>query len=450
MDRFFRISERGSTVRTEVLAGLATFATMAYILVVNPSILGGVADVSGLKLDHTQLVTVTALVAGVMTIAMGFVANVPMALAAGLGINAFVAFSLVAGKGLDWPEAMGVIVVEGIVMLVLVLAGLREAIMNAIPNALVRAIGAGIGIFIALIGLTNAGIVVHPEGGGTIVAISPDLASWSTLVFLVGLVGTAVLMARRVPAALLIGIVIATVLGMIINGLATGTPVPGAVLPDSVASAPDFSLVGDVSFGFFGALGLGAALAVVLTALMANFFDAMGTALAVGRRAGLTDDEGRLPMMRRVLLVESAGAITGGAASASSNTIFVESTAGAAQGGRTGLANVVTGVLFLLAMFLAPLAAVIPSAATGPVLVVVGALMISQLATIDWDDIGVALPVFATVTLMPFTYSIANGVGAGMVLYVLIAVLRGRWRDVHPLLAAVAAVFVWYFANGTV
>jgi AGZA family xanthine/uracil permease-like MFS transporter len=450
MDRFFRISERGSTVRTEVLAGLATFATMAYILVVNPSILGGVADASGLKLDHTQLVTVTALVAGVMTIAMGFVANVPMALAAGLGINAFVAFSLVAGKGLDWPEAMGVIVVEGVVMLVLVLAGLREAIMNAIPNALVRAIGAGIGIFIALIGLTNAGIVVHPEGGGTIVAISPDLASWSTLVFLVGLVGTAVLMARRVPAALLIGIVIATVLGMVINGLATGTPVPGAVLPDSVASAPDFSLVGDVSFGFFGALGLGAALAVVLTALMANFFDAMGTALAVGRRAGLTDDEGRLPMMRRVLLVESAGAIAGGAASASSNTIFVESTAGAAQGGRTGLANVVTGVLFLLAMFLAPLAAVIPSAATGPVLVVVGALMISQLATIDWDDIGVALPVFATVTLMPFTYSIANGVGAGMVLYVLIAVLRGRWRDVHPLLAAVAAVFVWYFANGTV
>jgi AGZA family xanthine/uracil permease-like MFS transporter len=450
MDRFFRISERGSTVRTEVLAGLATFATMAYILVVNPSILGGVADASGLKLDHTQLVTVTALVAGVMTIAMGFVANVPMALAAGLGINAFVAFSLVAGKGLDWPEAMGVIVVEGIVMLVLVLAGLREAIMNAIPNALVRAIGAGIGIFIALIGLTNAGIVVHPEGGGTIVAISPDLASWSTLVFLVGLVGTAVLMARRVPAALLIGIAIATVLGIVINALAGGTPVPGAELPGSVTAAPDFSLVGDVSFGFFGALGLGAALAVVLTALMANFFDAMGTALAVGRRAGLTDDEGRLPMMRRVLLVESAGAIAGGAASASSNTIFVESTAGAAQGGRTGLANVVTGVLFLLAMFLAPLAAVIPSAATGPVLVVVGALMISQLATIDWDDIGVALPVFATVTLMPFTYSIANGVGAGMVLYVLIAVLRGRWRDVHPLLAAVAAVFVWYFANGTV
>ncbi|WP_022928537.1 NCS2 family permease [Patulibacter americanus] len=450
MDRFFRISERGSTVRTEVLAGLATFATMAYILVVNPSILGGVADASGLKLDHTQLVTVTALVAGVMTIAMGFVANVPMALAAGLGINAFVAFSLVAGKGLDWPEAMGVIVVEGIVMLVLVLAGLREAIMNAIPNALVRAIGAGIGIFIALIGLTNAGIVVHPEGGGTIVAISPDLASWSTLVFLVGLVGTAVLMARRVPAALLIGIAIATVLGIVINALSGGTPVPGAELPGSITAAPDFSLVGDVSFGFFGALGLGAALAVVLTALMANFFDAMGTALAVGRRAGLTDDEGRLPMMRRVLLVESAGAIAGGAASASSNTIFVESTAGAAQGGRTGLANVVTGVLFLLAMFLAPLAAVIPSAATGPVLVVVGALMISQLATIDWDDIGVALPVFATVTLMPFTYSIANGVGAGMVLYVLIAVLRGRWRDVHPLLAAVAAVFVWYFANGTV
>jgi AGZA family xanthine/uracil permease-like MFS transporter len=450
MERFFRLAERNTTVRTEVLAGLATFATMAYILIVNPEILGGVADGTGLKLDHTQLVTVTALVAGVMTIAMGFFANVPMALAAGLGINAFVAFSLVAGKGLDWPEAMGVIVVEGVVMLVLVLAGLREAIMDAIPTSLVRAIGAGIGLFIALIGLTNAGIVVHPEGGGTIVAINPDLASWNTLVFVVALVGIGALMARRVPAALLIGILIATVLGIVINGVADGTPVPGAELPDSVTATPDFSLVGDVSFDFFSTIGVGAALAVVLTALMANFFDAMGTALAIGRRAGLTDDEGRLPMMRRVLLVESAGAIVGGAASASSNTIFVESTAGAAQGGRTGLANVVTGVLFLLAMFLAPLAAVIPSAATGPVLVVVGALMISQIAGIDWDDIGVALPAFATVALMPFTYSIANGVGAGMVLYVLIAVLRGRWRDVHPLLAVVAAVFVWYFAHGTV
>jgi AGZA family xanthine/uracil permease-like MFS transporter len=435
MDRFFRISDRGSTVRTEVLAGLATFATMAYILVVNPSILGAVADGTGLKLDPAQLVTATALVAGLLTIAMGVFANVPMALAAGLGINAFVTYTLVAGRGLDWSDAMGVIVIEGVVMLVLVLVGLREAIMDAIPDALKRSIGAGIGLFIALIGLVDAGIVQHPKDGGTIVALNGEIATWNTLVFVVGLVAIGVLVARRVPAALLLGILLATVLGIVINGLASGTPVTGAELPGSVTATPDFGLVGDVSFNVFDVLGVGAAIAVIVAVLMANFFDAMGTALAVGRRA---------------VLVESAGAVAGGAASASSNTIFIESTAGAAQGARTGLANVVTGVLFLLCMFLAPLAAVIPSAATGPVLVVVGALMIAQIAAIDWEDIGVALPAFATIILMPFTYSIANGVGAGVVLYVLIAVLRGRWRDVHPLLAVVAAVFVWYFSYGTV
>lgn len=450
MDRFFRISERGSTVRTEVLAGLATFATMAYILAVNPAILGGVADGTGLKLDHTQLVTVTALVAGLMTIAMGVFANVPMALAAGLGINAFVAFTLVAGKGLDWPEAMGVIVIEGVIMLVLVIAGLREAIMNAIPDSLKRAIGAGIGLFIAFIGLVNSGIVEHPKDGGTIVALGHDLASWNTLVFVVGLVAIGVLVARGVPGALLLGIVLATVLGIVINAIDSGTPVPGAELPSSVTATPDFGLVGDINFNVFDTLGVAAAAAVIVAVLMANFFDAMGTALAIGRKAELTDEQGRLPMLRRVLLVESAGAIVGGAASASSNTIYLESTAGAAQGGRTGLANVVTGVLFLVAMFLSPLASVIPSAATGPVLVVVGALMIGQIADLDWDDIGIALPAFATVVLMPFTYSIANGVGAGMILFVLIAVLRGRWRDVHPLLVVVAAVFVWYFIHGTV
>ncbi len=450
MDRFFRITERGSSLRSEVLGGLVTFATMAYILVVNPDILGSVPDAAGVTLDHAQLVTVTALVAGVMTIAMGLVANVPMALAAGLGVNAFVAFTLVAGRGLTWPEAMGVIVIEGVVMLVLVLVGLREAIMNAIPDALKRAIAGGIGLFIALIGLVNGGIVGHPEGGGTIVALGEGFSSWNTAVFVLGLALMAVLMAARVPGALLIGIAVATVAGLIVNGVVDGTPVPGAELSGSVVAAPDFGLVGEFSFNVFEVVGIGAALALIVTVLMANFFDAMGTALAVGREAGLTDAEGRLPQMRRVLLVESAGAIAGGAGSASSNTIYVESTAGVAQGARTGLSNVVTGVLFLLAMFFAPLATMIPSAATGPALVVVGALMISQISGIDWDDLGVALPAFATIALMPFTYSIANGVGAGMVLYVLIALGRGRWRDIHPLMAVVAAVFVWYFLRGPV
>ena len=449
MDRFFRITERGSTVGTEVLGGVVTFATMAYILIVNPSILGSLPDAAGATLDHGQLVTVTALVAGVMTIVMGLVANVPMALAAGLGVNAFVAFTLVGGRGLSWPEAMGVIVIEGIVMLVLVLVGLREAIMNAIPDGLKRAIAGGIGLFIALIGLVDGGIVAHPEAG-TIVALNSDFGSWNTVVFVVALAGIAILMAWRVPGALLIGIVVATAVGIVVNAVADGTPVPGAQLPDSIAATPDFGLVGDISFNVFEVVGFGAALALIVTVLMANFFDAMGTALAIGREANLTDAQGQLPQMRRVLIVESTGAIAGGAASASSNTIFVESTAGAAQGARTGLANIVTGVLFLLAMFFAPLAGIIPAAATGPALVVVGALMISQVAGIDWNDVGIAVPAFATVALMPFTYSIANGVGAGMVLYVIIALGRGQWRRIHPLMAIVAALFVWYFVRGPI
>jgi AGZA family xanthine/uracil permease-like MFS transporter len=450
MDRFFRITERGSTVRAEVLGGLVTFATMAYIVALNPAILGSVKDKTGLTLDPTQLVTVTALVAGVMTIAMGLFANVPMALAAGLGVNAFVAFTLVAGHGLSWPDAMGVIVIEGIVMLVLVLIGLREAIMNAIPDALKRAIGAGIGLFIALIGFVDGGIVIHPDGGGTIVALSDHFRSWGTLVFVVTLLVAAILMARRIPGALLIAIVVGTVVGMIVNAAASGTPVPGATWPHKVVAAPDFGLVGDARFHVFTAIGWGAAIGLILTVLMANFFDAMGTALAIGREADLVDSKGRLPQMRNVLIVESVGAVAGGAASASSNTIFVESTAGAAQGAKTGLANIVTGVLFLLAMFLSPIVGIIPSAATGPALVVVGALMISQAAGIDWQDMGVAVPAFATMALMPFTYSIANGVGAGVVLYVLIALGRGKWRDIHPLLAVVGAFFVWYFLRGVV
>jgi len=450
MDRFFRISERGSTVRTEVIGGLVTFATMAYIVALNPAILGNVKDGAGLQLDFGQLVTVTALVAGVMTIAMGLFANVPMALAAGLGVNAFVAFTLVAGRGLSWADAMGVIVIEGVVMLILVLVGLREAIMNAIPDGLKRAIGAGIGLFIALIGFVDGGIVVHPEAGGTVVALNEHFRNWNTFVFVLTLLLAAILMARRIPGALLIAIVTGTIAAMIVNGVSDGTPIAYATWPHKVFATPDFGLIGDARFHVFTVLGWGAGIGLVLTVLMANFFDAMGTALAIGREADLVDADGRLPQMRQVLIVESVGAIAGGAASASSNTIFVESTSGVAQGARTGLANIVTGVLFLLAMFISPIVGIIPSSATGPALVVVGALMISQASGIDWSDMGMAVPAFATMTLMPFTYSIATGVGAGVVLYVLIALGQGRWRKVHPLLAIVAGFFVWYFLRGVV
>jgi len=455
LDRFFKISERGSSIRTEIIGGLVTFATMAYIVALNPSILAGSAaqpllDSAGRALDPAQLVTVTALVAGVMTIVMGLFANVPMALAAGLGVNAFVAFTLVLGKGLSWADAMGVIVIEGVVMLILVLVGLREAIMNAIPDGLKRAIGAGIGLFIALIGLVDGGIVLHPKSDGTVLALNPDFNSWGTLVFVITLLLAAILIARKVPGALLIAIVVGTIVAIVVNAIADGTPIAGAVLPGNPFAAPDFGLIGDVRFNVFQVVGWGAGIGLVLTVLMANFFDAMGTALAIGREANLVDEQGRLPQMNRVLVVESVGAIAGGGAMASSNTIFVESTAGVAQGARTGLANIVTGVLFLLTMFVAPIVGIIPSAATGPALVIVGALMISQSAGIDWSDMGIAVPAFATMALMPFTYSIANGVGAGIVLYVLIAYGRGKWRDVHPLMLVVAGFFVWYFLRGVV
>jgi len=455
MDRFFKIRERGSSIRTEIIGGLVTFATMAYIVALNPSILGGspaqpLLDSAGRALDPAQLVTATALVAGVMTIAMGLFANVPMALAAGLGVNAFVAFTLVLGKGLSWADAMGVIVIEGVVMLILVLIGLREAIMNAIPDGLKRAIGAGIGLFIALIGLVDGGIVLHPKDNGTVLALNPDFNNWGTLVFVITLLVAGILMARRVPGALLIAILVGTAVALIINAFAHGTPIAGATWPKHVFAAPDFGLIGGARFHVFSVVGWGAGIGLVLTVLMANFFDAMGTALAIGREANLVDAEGRLPQMNRVLIVESVGAIAGGGAMASSNTIFVESTSGAAQGAKTGLANIVTGVLFLLTMFIAPLVGIIPSAATGPALVIVGALMISQAADIDWKDLGIAIPAFATMALMPFTYSIANGVGAGIVLYVLIAYGRGQWRKVHPLMLVVAAFFVWYFLRGVV
>ncbi|HYU58769.1 MAG TPA: NCS2 family permease, partial [Actinomycetota bacterium] len=371
LDRYFKISERGSTVRTEVVAGLATWLTMAYILFVNPGILTSLPDHTGLTLPFNQVVTVTALVAGVMTILMGVYANYPFAMAAGLGLNAFVAFTLVGANGLSWPEAMGVIVIEGLAITVLVLTGFRTAVLNAIPMDLKRAIGIGIGLFIAFIGLRNAGIVV--VGEGTPLRLAPDLTSWPIVVFAFGLAVTATLVARKMRGALLIGILATTILAIIVNA-ATDAPywAPGvAELPDKVAETPNFGLVGDFSFNVFKVLGLASALAAILSVMLSDFFDTMGTVIGIGGEAKLLDSEGKLPGINRVLLVDSLGAAAGGAASASSNTTYIESAAGVAEGGRTGLASVVTGALFLVALFLAPIAGVVPNEATAPVLVLV-------------------------------------------------------------------------------
>ncbi len=452
LDRYFKISERGSTVRTEIIAGLATWLTMAYILFVNPQILGfsGIKDLEPLGLPFPQVLTVTALTAGVMTLAMGLFANYPFALAAGLGLNAFVAFTLVAADKLSYPQAMGVIVAEGILVTIFVLTGLREMVLNAIPMDLKRAIGIGIGLFIAIIGLVNGGIVV--AGTGTIVTLNTNLRHWSILVFAFGLVVTSALVARRIKGALLLGIVSTTILATIINE-AKHLTIWGngiAAVPHKIVESPDFHLVGKFSFDFFSTLGFWTAVAVVISVMLSDFFDTMGTVIGIAGEAKLLDENGRLPGINRVLLVDSLAAVAGGLTSSSSNTTYIESASGVSEGGRTGLTSVVVGILFLLSLFFSPIAGIVPPEATGPVLVIVGYFMMTIVREIEWSDPGIGIPALLTMIVMPFTYSITNGVGAGFVSYVIVAVLRGRWKEVHPLLYVVAAIFLWYFVHGTV
>jgi adenine/guanine/hypoxanthine permease len=455
LDRHFRISERGSSVRTEIVAGITTWLTMAYILFVNPAILGfqAVPDLQPLGLPFPAVLTATALVAGVATIAMGLWANYPFAIASGLGLNAFVAFTLVAGQGLSYPQAMGVIVVEGLVITVLVLTGLREAVLNAIPMDLKRAIAIGIGLFLTIIGLVNAGIVVVGPGNPP-VGIAADFTNLRMLTFAVGLALASILVVRRTKGGLLIAIVATTVIGAVINGIWGDNRIweavgPGiAQIPADIVASPDFSLIGDVSFGFFSTLGIGVAIAAVAAVMLSDFFDTMGTAVALGDEAELLDRDGKLPNMDRVLLVDSLAAAAGGAASASSNTTFIESAAGIGEGGRTGLASVVTGALFLICIFLSPLAGVIPPEATAPILVIVGYFMMRAIGDIDWRDPAIGIPALLTIGMMPFTYSITNGVGAGFIAYTVIRLSQGRVRDVHPLMYVVTAGFLFYFLRG--
>jgi AGZA family xanthine/uracil permease-like MFS transporter len=452
LDRFFKITQRGSTLRTEIVAGLATWLTMAYILFLNPAILGAVADPSGQTLGFAPVLTVTALAAGLMTIAMGVGANYPFALAAGLGLNGFVAFTLVGTLGLSWEQAMGVIVIEGLVISLLVLTGFREAVLNAIPMDLKRAIGIGIGLFLAIIGLANGGIVI--AGQATPITIVPHLATLRILTFVVGLAITSALVARKTKGALLIGILLTTVFAMILN-IGWGNELiwdavgPGiAQLPSKLVSSPDFSLIGNFDFGVFQALGLATAFAAILAVMLSDFFDTMGTAVGLAEEAKLLRTDGTLPGMKRVLLIDGLAAAVGGAMSASSNTTYIESAAGIGEGGRTGLTSVVVGALFLVAVFFSPIAGIIPPEATAPILVIVGYFMMQSVGQIDWRDPAMGIPALLTIVMMPFTYSITNGVGAGFLSYVVIKVLQGKFRDVHPLLYFVAAIFGWYFFHG--
>lgn len=471
LENLFKISERGSTVGREVRGGLVTFFTMAYIVALNPLILGFVKDADGKYLGGGDapnlplIAAATALVAGVLTILMGFVGNFPLALATGLGLNSFVAYGI--ATKMTWADAMGLVVLEGLIITVLVLTGFRQAVFRAVPQQLKYAISVGIGLFIALIGLVDAGFVRRTATGPVPVQLGDggNLVGWPIVIFIVGLLLMIALMVKKTKGALLIGIISATVLAIIVesafkigpnfvapdkvNPKGWGLNVPA--LPDDVIATPDFSLLGQFNLlGSFSRISAVAAILLVFTLLLSDFFDTVGTVTAIGHESNLIDKDGNVPNNDRILLVDSLAAVAGGASGVSSNTSYIESASGVGEGARTGLASVVTGICFLLTTFLSPLVAIIPYEAATPALIVVGFLMMSQIKDIDWADMGIAMPAFLTIILMPFTYNISVGIGAGFVSHVVIRIVQGRRKDVHPLLYVVAALFMVYFLSSPI
>lgn len=436
--RDFKFAERGTNFVTEARAGLTTFMVMVYIIFVNKGILLS-GPLEG-TFDPVALVAGTALVAGVMTIAMGIIGNYPFAIAAGMGLNAMVAFTLPA-KGYSPQAAMGVIVIEGIVITILVIVGLREAIMNAVPLALKRAIGVGIGLFIMFIGLAQGGLiagVASGYGNPPAVALRPivELSQW---VFLVGLALTVILYVLKVRAALIISIAATSVLAFV-TGVTKAQETWTLTPKFDTLFQPDLA-------GAINQVALITAVLMIFAIMLSDFFDTMGTVTGIAAEAGLAREDGSVPGIGRVLLVDSLAAVAGGAACVSSNTTYIELAAGVAEGGRTGFASVVTGVLFLFAILLAPVANLVPGVATAPALVLVGYLMFTLVKDINVADVEDGLPALLTMVLMPLTYDITVGIGAGFIAWTLIKCVRLKFREVHWLMYVVSAAFVIYFAK---
>lgn len=455
LDRWFEITARKSTVAREIRGGFTTFMAMAYILILNPIILTGSTDVTGAKLSWIGVTTMTAFSAFIATVVMGAVGRVPLALAAALTVNAVVAYQI--APTVTWAQAMGLVVLEGILIMVLAASGARTAIMNAIPLDLKHAIGVGLGLFIALIGLVNAGFVNRrPDADNTTVPLMlgdhGTLKGWPIVVFILGLVLMIAMWAKKIPGAVMLSIVAATVIGIVIESIAHpgGWGLVTPHVPDKIVDVPDFSLFGQVDLaGVFTEIGIVTLLVFLFTLVLSGFFDAMGTIIAVSDEAGLLDEKGKMRRLGTVLSIDGAAATFGGITSSSANTVYVESAAGVGDGARTGLASVVTGALFGIMMFLAPLAEVVPQQAAAPALVLVGGLMCAQARNIDWSDVEISIPAFLIVALTPFTYSVTVGVGSGIIAYVIIKAVRGKWRQPGWLLWIVSLIFVAYFAiNG--
>jgi adenine/guanine/hypoxanthine permease len=428
LDRYFDLKGRNTSVATEARGAAATFLTMAYILFVNPSIL----QAAGVPFEAA--VAGTALAAGVCSILMGLVANFPIALASGMGLNAVVAIQIAGAAG-SWQVAMGVVVLDGLLILLLVLTGLREAVLEAIPVDLRRAIGAGIGLFIAFIGLVNAGLVLPGFPGGPPVTHG-SLREPAVAVAAIGLILMAYLVARRVTGALVLGILISTGIALVWRV----AHVPSAL------SAPSFATLfrADVA----GALRLDL-IPLLFAIVLVDFFDTLGTATAIAEQSGLHDEQGRIPGIRRILLIDSLSASIGGLFGVSSVTSYIESAAGVAEGARTGLHSIFVGLMFLLAIFAAPVAGIVPKEATAPALILVGFLMISQMTRVNFHQADTAIPAFITLVTVPYTYSISHGIGFGFITYTAIKVLRGKFREVHPLMYLVSLAFLAFFIWGS-
>ncbi|MBB6118193.1 solute carrier family 23 protein [Nocardiopsis algeriensis] len=462
LDRFFRVSERGSTLGTEIRGGLATFFAMAYVIVLNPLIIGTAEDVNGDTLGIPQVAAMTALVAAVSCVLMGVVSRYPFAIAAGMGLNAVVAYGV--APLMPWSDVFLLIVVEGVLLLILVMTGFRTAVFSAIPAGLKTAIAVGVGLFLALVGLVNAGFV--QAGDGTPVQLGDGgLNGWPILVFVVGLLVTIALYVRKVPGAMLIGIVVSTVLALALetflgdgeNGLGWSLTVPS--LPTGVGdlvSVPDISLLGlflqggsDV-LSRWSEIGVATVVTLIFTLLLADFFDTMGTMVGVAHQGGLTDEDGNLENTRGVLVADSIGTVLGGVGSASVATVYAESAAGVGEGARTGIAPIVTGVLMLLSALFTPLVSLVPFEAATPILVIVGFMMMTQVTSIDFQDPALALGSFTTIIMMPFTYSISNGIGIGLLTYAFVSLVLGKGRQVHPVLWVISAVFLFHFAEAPI
>ena len=473
LDRWFHLSARGSTVPREIRGGLVTFFSMCYIVVLNPLIIGTVPDSTGMYLgggaepNLPAVAAGTALIAGLLSIFMGAWAKFPLALATGLGLNAYIAYSVVPLPGMTWGGAMGLVVIEGVVILLLVLSGFRRAVFAAVPAFLKTAIAVGIGLFIAFLGLFNAKFVTTANGTPVQIGNDGSLTGWPTLVFVIGLLLMLVLWVRKVPGAILISIVAATVLSIVLERVlhlgafapagADGPGNPGGwamnvpAVTEFPIQLPDFATLFTVDpVGGVTAAGVIGASVIVFSLLLADFFDTMGTMVGVAAAGDITDEEGEIPHAQRILVVDSVAAIAGGVGGVSSNTSFVESTSGVAEGARTGLSAVIVGILFLLSTFLSPLVGMVPYEAATPALVMVGFLMMTQITDIDFSDVEIAIPAFLTIILMPFAYSITVGMGAGFIVYVLLKVMRGKAREIHWLLYVIALMFVAYFLRGAV